>query len=614
MVASVKKMLGLDGFDSEKYEDLKLKHLALLVDYFIEIKKLNTNQHQHSTLINQHVDRIIAILLSLNSTHDLATFLKHIQTPLKNLQALADPEIKVPDPELTLLDLLNAITKEEPVPSEKASNLVHTINIETMVCQKNHLNRAVQDVKKITLGEYYATPLIEPTYVCLNAIYNYVMEKSHQDINFDQIMLHWMGVIENKQKLVSLGFEENVNPLVLAAAEMFIENVKIDDEKFYKFKSFVEVFLAKADAIYKQIIELINLETELVKTKMNENVKSEKQTELMAEKEKLASVGRLYELCYEYFSSVIVETLKDKIMGQWAIENGIKNEKNVEHFIDFNIRRFDKLAQTHLAATLLKSNKLHDIPAKIKSIFNDEKERKNFERHLFDFMISHAQQVLHQQLALHEKEWMDFYVGHAYKKKQNYIGKTYMDNLVINPDSVVTGKVIHDLQNTLSLEKEYAEKVLPKLLAKAKADAQAEELQTFKNTQVEELTKELYKQYMMSIKALIEGISEQSTWKVGTLFGRLGGVEMTLNEKPIRLPNNVAKIYKECLSACQDEKYSEHFEEVIQLGTSASQPHRFDFFGWRARDPQAQAFYDVLKQAHEEKFELVNEKTTLRVG
>lgn len=116
-------------------------------------------------------------------------------------------------------------------------------------------------------------------------------------------------------------------------------------------------------------------------------------------------------------------------------------------------------------------------------------------------------------------------------------------------------------------------------------------------------TSQFSKEFINNIKRMIETTS----WKVSGLKfldAHLGGKTIHIktihngNEisKPMTVPTNVAKIYKEILAAQKDKNWIEHFKKVVEIGENARHPHLFDFFGLSKRNPETQKFYDLFAE------------------
>lgn len=126
----------------------------------------------------------------------------------------------------------------------------------------------------------------------------------------------------------------------------------------------------------------------------------------------------------------------------------------------------------------------------------------------------------------------------------------------------------------------------------------------------EELTEEVCKQFILSIKAMIEAVPE---WRVGP-GGRLGsaleGLGLLRKTKIMNgisiqervLPEHLAIIYHHCVTAAGlmndggDNKWKAHFNKIAQIGREAYHHKPISFLG-NKRDARAHKIYGAIDQA-----------------
>lgn len=548
----------VDGLDSNKYKEIKLKNYALLVAYFIEIKKLNAAE------INENVDPIIKALL-MPGDDDLNRQLVKIAAPLEALIGLGDA-LKTPACAITMADLAASIAGSDQ--KTQAKELLDWVRKENEIfyakADDSERSMLLNDVRTLTAGDYHVEMLLPMAEAKYKDFYDFLMVTPLTENNLPAIeekiaafFSVWGDLKIKNEALTNSPINSTSHDLLNGAIIEFITHNEIDILALYKLMAFNNILLEKSEQ------------------------------------------GEDFEprIIYSQYYNVLrnIDLAEMKLMRPVALAKGISKEKEIDAFVEKN---HGKMLELMLMQKLVKETKLIDVPREVAALFPNKDARDNFNRRFFDYQIQNAYQIHIWQMDLSVGEKIEREVDKIFKAKYaKAIPESYGEYVLQTQGEAAAKSAVAESVNQAIKEKEYTTKIKPSLRNRA-IDASFDEVEQNLQGEFDQSSQEISQQFVLNIKKMIE----ETRWEVSivqkfaTTVGL--GTEMVSG---VALPTNVARIYRECIKAERNENWGVHFDAIAKIGIKASTPHRFDFFGLTKRDVKTQEFYDLFKKAYEEK-------------
>lgn len=565
-------LVALQDVDQEKYSRLTFKNLAFFIDYLLEIKKYNESLPDGKE-IEFLVDTVIGRLFLIKMASEIQPALEEIMDLLNRLAQVED--LKLPRKDITPADLFDAIGGySRPTP---ARMLVANIREEFAAgLDDSSFKQALKDTRTATVGEFHIARLMNPVREKLSRFYKALSSVpfdavSRDDVAQEHILEQMYGDITlTASSLKDLKLDDSVSILISRSITDFISDNEIDVMGYFRLKAFTDVMEHKA---------AISDDRAMHYTALNFYLKR---------------------------PGGMIDITRDKLIDDIARDRHIEADKLLRKF-QYNEHA---LLKQELMAHLVSHYSLRDIPELVTQLFPLDNDRNQFKRDFIEYQVLHAyeihqlqmrltidQQLDHDSEQLFQEKMVMFPQDHiAYQKRVNPDDGLSLELLTKSPDMDRKTNPIFD-----SLMKD-SEEVYAKAKSKLRADCKK---QVYADARMDRINaaNEIAKQFILQIKELIE----TTTWTVGVriLGKRFGGETVVIQGQPRRLPANVAAIHAHCVAAIADQTMLTHFNEIATIGRDASEPHTFDFFGLRRRDPATQRFYDIFKGAYEEKAQII---------
>jgi hypothetical protein len=391
-----------------KYNRSRFANLALLVDYVIEIKKLNLN-HKDSEIINSHADEIIKQLLLLSKEHDIDAVFKDISPfiiKLLNVTTLLQPDNKI-----SVVDT-NGEAKEVGM-----DELIQAIKKEVQDVHQDDWKGEMNNVRNLTLGTYYMELWLPEALAKLKHFVDFLKGISCDEDNFESIEREYRNFLETIQKkFKELGLQDSAPKFIYKVLQEAVAKKDFDAYSIYKLRHFADMLVKKED-----------------------------DCDLSTQKGRESS--RYYQGMSYYLANPtgnLFSFLNDASLSEKIKKLGIKKEE-IEGFIKDNTNVF---FENILMVGLVREVKLEDMANKVDSLFPKIHERNSFNLRFFIYQVQNADQVCAWQRELHNPKKSQ--IGEANKQKKlpqlDLAKQQEQDKSVYhaNVRSIVTNKSHHD--------------------------------------------------------------------------------------------------------------------------------------------------------------------------
>ncbi len=359
-----------ESIEGLENKDCMLPCFALLIDFFLKIKNLNS-QHDDRINIENDINSIVEKLLSLEDKDNFDNVLTNINQSLETLSKVQ--QLILPDNNVSLADMLNVIKGD--VGPTKAARFIGTVRKEISQANKDSLKQSISDVRNLTLGDQYIAEHLNEAIEKLKIFVNFLKKTPVNEDNFESILEEYQKFTSLQQPLLGLGLKDTAPRFMQKAIESFLDTHTLDVMDYYRLASFSRILEYKGD----QLLESGNVDEK--------------------ERSYRFYVGANF---YLEGNGRLLALMKVNFLRNAAEKAGVRGKK-VDDFVEehFGDR---SLIDAMLMEKLVKEFKISEIPSQVALMFPDEKMRNRFNRQFYEYQIRNAYQIHQWQLDLHVPE------------------------------------------------------------------------------------------------------------------------------------------------------------------------------------------------------------------
>ncbi len=546
---------------NDKYQEIKLKNLAVLINYFIVIRKLNSADDSD---VADTLDTIINILLHLPDTTDLHTDFAIITEKLSELIDRTTQLVLSVDEAISLANLHKAFS-------------VITSQCETLASDVKDLTFVASE--KLTIADFYLSALQETTTPETQLITLVVKEHIFLFRNMDEedrkIYRNQLRYETLDQYHIALCMNEAMRQFAdfyhfLMATRLKKKHLPTIEEKIDAFFSVQHLFIKLNSPFCEEVF--VDSRKKLLVSALCQFFLDHKNIIDIASLYKLRALNtRLQKKFTKEHAGNSGEYL-DVLRYISTVESLLLNKKDTDDITCHDLKNLGLLLMDWLPRHV----PFKKIDSRVRELFPNKKDRANFNKKFFNYKFRNAYQIMMYQVEFLMKEEIESKTDHYYPKYQQLTPRTYGEYVLHVSGEVPTAT---RMRHNEKKEQDFLEKTIPQLENSARINARTDALVALR-PEITKIKQKVCRQLVLNIQELIN----QSSFLI--------------TKKQRGYSDIISKIYQEGERAKQDKHWYNHFTSMTEKAENAGKGGTFKLFGGlKSRHTKESKICKVLRKA-----------------